>query len=355
MSNLERPYKILIQKNNVEHDLADLATLENLKDGEITVVGVDGKVLTVGDTIADQEFIYIVQGTPEGPKFSAKIKGASVTKYTGASYVVADEQISYIGSNGAVGDMEGGSPLDNQEYSLHLVIKGLDKDLYSKRQLRRSFHYTTDAGATEEELVDGLLADLAADSMIQLAGSTKTGAVIEVSKVGTAGIKLEGLAVTKGAYDEEEQVIFEIALDKGFTIATQVDELGYIYVDGAAPTTTGAASNGPVRGNGTYKQVSDLEEFAQGFNGITNKIGFPIPAYDKFAVKGETYDLYVIEHESVHASANLEQSVTAPLMTIIAMVEATADGATAKGGARLEALLNPYLVSTPKVHASVTL
>jgi len=350
MSNLERPYKILIQKNGVEHDAASVSVLD---DGEIAVVKQDGSILTAGDTISDSEFIYIVQGTADAPKFSAKIKGASVKKYTGSAAATAVEQISFIGSNGTVGGMEGGTPLDNQEYSLHLVIKGLDKDLYSKRQLRKSFHYTTDGGATEEELVDGLLASLAADSMIQLAGSTKTGAVIEVSKVGTAGIKLEGLAVAKGAYDEEEQVIFEIALDKGFTIATQVDELGYIYVDGAAPTTTDAASSAPTRGNGTYNHVSDLEEFAQGFNGITNKTGFPIPAYPKYAVAGTEYDLFVIEHDSVHASGNLEQAVAAPLMTIVACIKRGDDSATAKGGVVLEAALNPYMASTPGAFASV--
>ena len=361
MSNLERPYNILIAKAGVENDATGLA---DLAEGEIILIKQDGTIYAnASDSFATTEFIYVVQGTAAGeaPKYSAKIKGASIKSYVAASYAAANEQVSFVGNNGAAGSIEGGDAgiVNGQEYSLHVVIKGADKDLYSKRQLRKSFSFVADASGTEEEVVDGLYAAIAGDAAFSdaAAASVKAGALIEVSKVtdgSNFGLKFEGLAITPKAQDEYEQVIFEIGLDKGFTAATRLDELGYVYLNGAAPTTSGASSEVPSRGAGTAQAVKDLEEFAQGFQGISNKRGFPVADYPKYAVAGMDYDLIIIEHDSVHASGNLEQSVTAPLKTIIALPEASRDGATAKAGAVLLPELNDYLASVPGAFPNVS-
>lgn len=366
MSNLERPYNILIAKAGVENTATGLG---DLKEGEIILIKQDGTIYAnASDSFDTTEFIYVVQGTAAGeaPKYSAKIKGASIKSYVAASYAAAVEQVSFVGNNGAagVGSIEGGDSgiVNGQEYSLHVVIKGADKDLYSKRQLRKSFSYVADASGTEEEVVDGLYAAIVGDASFSdaAAASVKAGAVIEVSKVtdGTNfGLKFEGLAITPKAQDEYEQVIFEIGLDKGFTAATRLAELGYAYLDGAAPaaeTPSANASNVPSRGTGTYQAVKDLEEFAQGFQGITNKVGFPVADYPKYAVSGMDYDLIIIEHESVHASGNLEQSVTAPLKTIIALPEDSRDTATDKAGTVLLTELNDYLASVPGAFPNVS-
>lgn len=355
MSNLERPYNILIAKAGVTHDATDVASLA---EGEIAIVGNDFNVVAAGETISDHEYIYIVQGTASGdaPKFSAKIKGASVKKYSGSSYAAPNEQVTFIGSNGSdAGDIEGGTVVNGEEYSLHVVIKGFDKDLYSERQLRKSFHFTADGSATEEEVRDGLFNAIVADPMFKDVAIAKVGALIEVSKTTHAtsyGIKLEGLAQTAGAYDEYEQVFFEIGLDKGFTSATRISELGYVYLNGAAPVADASAapSEVPSQGVGTYAKVKDLEEFAQGFQGITNKTGFPIPAYPKYAVAGETYDLYVIDHVDVHASGDLEQSISSPLQTIVAIPVSLTAATTL-----VEGILNPYMASAPGAFAPVLL
>lgn len=355
MSNLERPYKILIQKNaTIEHNAATIADLEV---GEIGVFKNDGAVLA-GD-LSTAEYIQIVQGTEDGPKFSDRIYGASVKGYKGSSYAAATEQETFIGSNGVTGDIEGGDSgvAVGEEFSLHVVIKGFDKDLYSKRQLRKSFSHVAVAG-TEEELRDGLFAAIVGDDFFQDAATAKAGALIRVDKTtagGNFGIKFTALAQTAKSLDEGEQVMFEIALDKGFTSATRIDELGYVYLDGAAPTATGSTSVVPVRGTGTYQAVKDLEEFAQGFQGITNKVGFPVSDYPKYAETAANYDLIVIEHDHVHASGNLESAVAAPAMTIIALLEASTDAAALKGGAVVSGLLNTYMASCPGAFANVSI
>lgn len=366
MSNIERPYNILIAKAGVENSANGLA---DLKEGEIILIKQDGTIYEKAtDSFATSEFIYVVQGTAAGeaPKYSAKIKGDKVTAVKAASHAAATEQVSFIGNNGAAGSIEGGNSgiVNGQEYSMHIVIKGVDKDLYSKRQLRKSFSFVADASGTELEVRDGLVKVLVSDPAFSdgAAASVKAGAVIKVSKVddGTNyGIKLEGLAVVAKTKDEYEQVIFEIGLDKGFTAATRLAELGYIYLNGAAPVaeadlTLATSSKLPSKGVGTAQLVKDMEEFAQGFQGISNKTGFPVADYPKYAVSGMDYDLVIIEHESVHASGNLEQSVVAPLMSIIALPKASRDGAAAKAGAVLLPELNDYMASVPKGFAAVS-
>lgn len=348
MSNLERPYKILIGKDGIEADATGLA---NLEVGEIAVIGPDGSILAGG--LSTAEYIQIVQGTNEGPKFSDRIFGASVKAYKGSSYAAAVEQVSMIGYNGAAGDIEGGSIAVGEEFSLHVVIKGFDKDLYSKRQLRKSFHYVAEA-ATQESVANGLKDALVGDAAFQDGATAKVGALIRVDVLSSGanrGIKLTALAQTAKSLDEGEQVIFEIGLDKGFSAATQIDELGYIYVDGNAPTATGKQSVVPVKGVGTYQAVKDLEEFAQGFQGISNKVGFPVKDYPKYAVDGQNYNILVIEHDHVHASGNLEQSVSAPAMTIIAFADG--DTASLKAGVVVTQLLDTYMASCPIAAAAV--
>lgn len=346
MSNIERPYKILIAKSGVTQDANELASLA---EGELILLKQNGDRYdsTDANKADGSEFIYVVQGTAAGeaPKYSAKIKKAGIKSVVASTGAAAVEQVSFIGNNGAAGSIEGGDNgiVNGQEYSMHVVIKGADKDLYSKRQLRKSFSFVADASGTELEVRDGLFNVIVADAAFSdvSAASVKPGAVIEVSKVDDGsnyGIKLEGLAIVAKAQDEYEQVIFEIGLDQGFTAATRLAELGYAYLDGAAPAaeTPGAnASNVPSRGAGTLQLVKDMEEFGQGFNGISNKVGFPVADYPKYAVAA-LYDLIIIEHESVHASGNLEQSIVAPLMTIVAIPTGDA------GVAAFKTALNDY-------------
>lgn len=344
MSNLERPYKILIGKDGVEADATGLADLEV---GEIAVIEKDGTILA-GD-LSTTEYIQIVQGTVDGPKFSDKIYGANVKAYKGASFAAAVEQVSYIGYNGATGDIEGGSVAVGEEFSFHVVIKGFDKDLYSTRQLRKSFQYVAEA-ATQASVADGLKARLVGDAAFQDGATAKAGALIRVDVLSSGanrGIKLTALAQVPGKLDEGEQVSFEIGLDKGFTAATRLAELGYEYLAGATTLEAAGATDSivPVKGTGTYQAVKDMEEFAQGFQGISNKRGFPVSDYPSYAVEGQAYNILVIEHDHVHASGNLEQSIAAPAMTIVAFADG--DSATLKAGVVVTQLLDTYMASCP--------
>ena len=98
-----------------------------------------------------------------------------------------------------------------------------------------------------------------------------------------------------------------------------------------------------------------MEEFAQGFQGISNKRGFPVKDYPSYVESDAKYDIIVIEHDHVHASGNLEQSVAAPAMTIIATLEAVSDTATLEGGTVVSGLLNTYMASCPGAFANISI
>ena len=342
MSQLERNRIVLIGK-----DVNITATnLGNLAEGELCVLKQDGTLLTAGETISDTPYITIVRGgaTTGDHYFSQKITGANVKRWKGSEYAAAVEQVTYIGSDGANGSI---SPVtDSTEYTLHIIFKN-DKTVFSEHQERRSFSYTSSSSADQQEIADAFVELINADAVCKdylTASETNNGA--------DYGIKLLAKAQTYSKNDGYEQINFEVALDDAFTNATRIDEKGYVYLNGATPTTVGSTSVAPDPGVGTYELVCDMENFALGQRGLTNRTGFPTPSgLDLMAEATEKYDIYVIAHDDIHASANLNGYVESPLATIIAIPY---DAAAGNGGA-LEALLNPWLNSCPRAFAPVTL
>mgnify|MGYP003146810572 CR=1 FL=1 len=78
-------YKILFGTNIAR--TAALTSVASVANGEIACVKSDMTILQPGETIANSDYIYIVQGTTGAPRFSAKIQGANVEKWTGTTHV----------------------------------------------------------------------------------------------------------------------------------------------------------------------------------------------------------------------------------------------------------------------------
>ena len=82
-----------------------------LANGEVLILDKDFAPLTAGKTVADSEYIYVVQRSGATASTSQvlrsnKIYGSNVTSYSGLSYVAPAEQISYVGYNGTTGNIE---------------------------------------------------------------------------------------------------------------------------------------------------------------------------------------------------------------------------------------------------------
>ena len=323
-------YKILIGKDVARTAALTVATLAN---GEIAVVKNDMTMLAAGETIANSEYCYVVQGCFEGgirvaPRFSAKIQGLQVTKWTGTSYAAAVQQVTNVG---ALAAGAGAINLVNAtEYRLSLIFT-YDKVIGSERQLVRRFYYTSDSTATQAEVAAAMVLAINTDDVAKdLVVAAPT-----VGAVATDG----GLTITAKpqAYkiiDGYEQVTFKTVADGGFT-------------DGG--TTPIADITLPNYGSGTFAHVSDLERAALGYDGITNLMRFPVPSYPVYSVDPETYEVYSVQHSDRHATANLNKDGLSPEMTLVAIPVGAAQKVS------FQAELNPWMASLPGNFANVAL
>ena len=326
-------YKILIGKDVARTPGLTIATLA---DGEIAVVKEDMTIMNPGDTIANSEYCYIVQGVFENgvrvaPRFSAKIQGLQVEKWEGTSYAAAVQQNVEVGATpGGAGSI---NLVNSTEYRLSIIFT-YDKVIGSERQLVRRFYYTSDATATQQEIAQAFATAINADDV----ASTLVTATAAVGVGLTWGVSIAAVAQTYKVIDGYEQVTFKVVMDGGF------DDGGTTtYNDSVAPATL------PIYGSGTYAHVSDLERAALGYDGVTNLMKFPVPSYPVFAVSGTNYDIYSVMHSDRHATANLNKDGLSPEMTLVAMPVAAGDQGN------FEAEINPWMASCPGNFANVAL
>jgi hypothetical protein len=322
-------YRLLIAKASVTPDATGLS---DIAEGELLVVDNTFTPLTSGDTVVSAPEIYVVQGgaTGQGHKMSHKISGANITAFKGQSYAAAAEQVSYIGYNTAAGAL---NAANSTEYSIHIIFKH-DKGLWSKRPAKRTYHYTSDGTATQQEIAQAFVNLMNNDKEFARQAIAAT-----VNSGADYGIRVTGRAMTKQYIDDFEQVNFELAIDKGFSDSVPVDQYGYVEINGVK-STSNTASVSPSPGVGTFALVEDMERDQLGFNGVTNLIHFPVPNYPKYAVPGATYDMYVIEHFDRHETKDLTSKRDFPMFTIVA-VESSNTAMTAY----FEGIMNPYVAS----------
>ena len=308
MSQFERNQTVLVSKTVT----VDATTLADLADGELALIKPNGTLLTAGDDVADAPSIYIVQGTATAgnPKYSQKITGKNITKFSGVSYAAPVQEVVTIPDTTAI--VTTASATEETTYVVHIIFKH-DKEVGSKRQLARAIYYVAPKGTTSANVLVGLAAAINANALAK--------------QYVTATIAADDLVITGKAQDYNvilgyKQVSFEVGIE------------GY----GSVTITKTTA---PDPGVGTYAKVTDLEYFAIGNRGITNRTDFPVPtaAWETFAVSGTTYDMYVIDSFDKHASGDVNTQVESPLQTIIAIPAGSANGTA------FEALINPYVAS----------
>ena len=344
MSNIGmyRPYKVMVSKDVT----VDATGLSDLADGELCVVATDGTLLVAGETVSDSEWIYIAQGTATAgePLLSPRIKGAGVTKWVGNNYAAAAQQVSYVGYNGTTGAVTT-TAIDTGDVLKLRINFPFDKEFRSLRTWSRYFEYTAIADDSGAAAVTDLVAQINADSVC----SQYLTAAVTTDGATARGISLTAIAQTHSAYDNLEQVYFEVFLDgDDWESTTYVDQFGYI--EAATRTTTNSASINVTKGVGTYDQVLDMERFAVGFWGQTNRTKFPVINIDTYALSTEGYDLYMIEWtDDVQAN---DLSWNRHLNQIVVAIPYDA---AAGNGAAFEALMNPWMASCPGAFSALAL
>ena len=284
-------------------DVAYNATgMTNIDSGEIIAIDKGGAILSAAaiTNLGGNEIFYLVQGKNAGNLshvVSPKLTKNNLNAYRGSSYAADVQQVTYVGDNGATGDI---NAVNSTEYSMSVSFEW-DKDIYSHRRDVKHYNYTSDATATSTEIATVLVGLMNADVDFakQAVATVETGG-------GNAGIKIVGIAQAVSNYDNPAIVSFTVALDQGFDITTRVDEKGYVYVNGAAGTATGAVSLAPQVGTGTYAEMKAMERNNKGFStGQTNFRKFPIVQEDAQVSASGTYDVYVIDYSDTHVSGEI--------------------------------------------------
>lgn len=375
------------------------ATATYIANGEIVVLDETDAVLAPGDTYSDSKYIRIAQGrgATEPLNFSLRIDGAGVTKFSGASYSAAREQITSIGYNGTSGSIDA---INANDYKVSVIYKH-NKDMWSEQLNKRVYRYTSDLTATQQEIAADLTKQIVADpfkaviaerlvagtgatpnagnytftngsttitmplgalsvgaivrvgitttsaAYVVVATPTATSAVLDVAYQGATAtlaavaIQTVAIATAWGIRLTGAAIPFEVGLYKYLKAIFEVKIANF----GNTPVTTSQESN---KGIGAWQSVAELEWFAYGFDGITNRIGHPVPAGRTDVVSGANYDVITIEWANTHKSYPVSGVKPAKNLLYIFIVDGAAQTTN------VLAQLNPWMASVPGAFDTVT-
>ena len=239
-------------------------------------------ILAATETISSSPYLTIFNKLANGQlKKSNLIKGTSVTKYEGQPYAPSTRGVWSIGYNrGAVTNLgtttAGGSisVSNSTDYVLNIRFKN-DKSFYSVRPEVLRVEFTSAAAATQSSICDQIVLAINNSGF----GSSVSG-VKEIKAV-----KVGDNATTGGNYGVSGATNFGVEI-WGLTInqfqntqyGVEVVKFSCHVDDSSGFSTTAclelqAASNG----TGTYDQVYNLENFAQGVEGVLNRVTWPVP------------------------------------------------------------------------------
>jgi len=291
----------------------DATGLADLDAGEILFIAEGGAPLNPAaiTALGPNDGFYIAEGKKGNNLshvISPKLTKAGIKAHNGTSFAAAVEQLSIISTINVLNDTE---------YSLAISFY-YDKDIYSKRRDVKHFNFTSDASATDAEIIAGFVAAMNADAdFARQAVASANGATLEVL----------GKVLPGTNFDNPVQVKFELVLDQGFDATTTLDEFG------------AGGSVAPTPGVGTAAKLKALERNNGGFqNGVTNLRLFPVIGPEARVSASGTYDVYVIDYvdEHLNGEIGLDPTRKAAAQIIIANnIATTVNGTTAA----LEALL----------------
>jgi len=256
--------------------------ITNIASPKLAVIGEDNQTLTAGDTVSDSSYIKVVQAKSDSSlKISQKIPGRSVTSYKAETYAAGSRQVVALGYNRktAAGLLE--LNLDTW-YSFNLLFKN-DKLNYSERPYRRSFQIKTGSTDTQDVLAARIALAINNDASASNGASTQATAIIvgngtttsTVTLNGTSyvvyggtnatawGVEITGKVLTQfNTSYKEERVYFEAFIDS---------------TTGFGSTSTKSVINAMTYGNGTYLDIYNKENFDYGYEGVVNRVKWPIP------------------------------------------------------------------------------
>ena len=273
MNNLHRVTNVLVSDGTALP--SNNAAMSAVTSGKIGVFGTDMTALNPagGDTITTQPGIYIVEGRLDSDgntvvKRSGKISGSNIVSYQGESYRPTIRCTWTVGYNRST--TAGSIEVNNStSYKARLVFKQ-DKWLHTL-PAHETFSINFDSAASATQL--SVATQLAA-AINNATGWKKLVTAIVVGDgagvYGVTGATNYGVEITAKEVQQfsettytPTQVYFDVFVDDSYGFGT---------------TTTCTQINKFDGGMGTYQLVYNLENKSLGYEGVTNRRLWPIPA-----------------------------------------------------------------------------
>ncbi len=291
------------------------ANLAALAAGDLAFVNQRNQILVAGDTITDADIIRVVQcKVPGDYKFSLPIVGKGIKEAVVKAYTDPAAHTQTI----TVDNIKNSSA-----YKLTVMFND-SHQLRDNKDSRTSLYYTSDATATATEIATAFVAKINASKYLAplVSASNTAGVITLVAKP----VPVQGLDKFGYLTFDTSMVVFD----------SLVPSLGA----GGEPlkAATVATTVQGTKGSGTSQQVLDMERNLAGWIGYHNFTQFPVDSFPTYVVKGATYDLITISHDSNWVTG-LDRGIHYPKETIIAVPT----GSTQR--TYLDTILTPYLAS----------
>lgn len=254
------------------------SSITTITANKIGVVDKSMNELTPGNTISDSDVIYLAgMNSVSDLKRSASISGRKITGWKAESYSPASREVWSIGYNRKTAS--GLIEVNNSVNYTFALTATHAKNLYSERPLyfRRTFlsEASNSQLKTAVQIFNAVNNDPAWSKLVSaIIVGDGTGAP-SVTVNGTAytvyggtgatnyGVEITGKTLTQFSTDYlEQRVSFFASVD---------DNTGF------GTTTTTANLNAQAMGTGTYQWVYNAENTALNYEGVLNRVKFPIP------------------------------------------------------------------------------
>ena len=241
--------------------------------GQYIILKEDGSKLLTADVITDEDYFTLFVKAPSGELvYSSRLRSKDIKKVNSELFRARVEQVATYTV---------GTPIEGLEYAI-AIIDTSDKEILVNRQNKRSYNVPAVAGETAITLATKFRTRINTD-IAAIVTATGTGAVIILTAKPIAGtVDLIG--------EYHSQYSFEV-------FASQVNAAGYYVAFGSLVNTTAADP-----GSGNFTQIRTLEQYGQGYHGITNRTKWPVEQGLYTSVSGVNYDVIVVEADRKYDS-----------------------------------------------------
>lgn len=244
---------------------ANDSQISALTVGKVGIYGIDATALNPAgtDTVATQPEITVFQANGDSTfKKSMVVKGKTITKIKGASYKAATRNVWSIGYNRktAAGSI---SVTANDTYRFSILVKS-EKTNFSQKNLKRSYEILSAPLATQLTIANQIVSAVNNDTVAGVSAFVVGDGTGPYGLTGAVnyGVEITGKVLIQYATDYiQHRVYVSVNIDSDSSFSTtEVKEIVKVSY-----------------GEGTYAFVYNTENFDYGYEGVANRISFPLP------------------------------------------------------------------------------